>query len=132
MLIKMGKTRQKRTNNHNVIVRNYEHYNKAFKKWDCPHGRYIGTKKDYERAMHEENMISEKEARDAGYTDSKRKDYTVTEDTLALIESVKQTRDSKGHIHPGDKAINRLRQKKANDYNRAALPAHYQTKGGVS
>ena len=135
MLIKMGTKKAKRGNNHGIIVRNYEHFNKSFRNWHTPEGRYISSKTDYERALKEEGMITEKQANRQGLnTGPKRTDYKVTDDTLALIESVKQTQDKNGTVHPGDRAIDALRTKQTQAkmvaQDRAKLPSHYHDKGG--
>ena len=117
-----------------INVKKWEHYNKAFKNWDCPYGKYIGSKAAYEKAMHDEGMISEDQAAKMGYQDAPaRKDYKVKKDTLALLESVKATKDSKGVVHPSERAKLRLLQKrKEAKYNNSVCPSHYQTKGGFS
>ena len=132
MLIKMGKERPRsRATSPTVIVKNYEHYNKAFRNWDSPHGRYISSKADYHRALAEEGMITEKEADRMGLnTEAKRQAYDLTYDTQQLIESVKQTKDSKGNIRPSDRAIEALAEKKKAvfNYNQSLCPEHYRDK----
>ena len=97
----------------NVIVKKYEHYNKAFKNWDCDRGRYISSKADYDKAMAEEGMISEKEARSQGLQEQKAKrvDYKLSREMRNLIEAVKQTKDSKGKIHPSGRQKKMLMDK---------------------
>ena len=134
-LIKISDKTARRTYNHNIIIRNYEHWNRAFKKWDHPtKGRYIRSKADYERALREENMVSEKEAERLGIP--QRKEYRVKEDTLALIESVKQTKDKHGNIKPSDRAIEKFIEKTqgktVSQDNARWLPKHYQPKGGFA
>ena len=114
-----------------IIIKNYEHYNKAFRNWDCSKGRYIGSRADYERAMREEGMITEREAERQGMSDEgKRKEYKVSADTLALIESVKQTADKRGRIKPGERAVEALKSKF--NYNASVCPEHYKPEGGFS
>jgi len=117
----------------NIIIKNYEHYNRAFKNWNTPRGRYISSKSDYEKALKEEGMISEKEADSQGFhREAQRKDYKVSSETLGIIEAVKGTADKKGRIRPGDRAIEALGKKF--NYNRNLLPKHYQDidKGGFN
>ena len=134
MLIKVSNRQTKRhTDNHGIIVRNYEHYNTAFKDWKgSAKGRYISSKADYEQALAEEGMITSKQADAEGLNKApKRKEYTITPDTQALIESVKQTKDRKGNVKPSDRAIERLNRKKAEaKFNSQHCPGHYSTQGG--
>ena len=112
-------------NNHNIHVKNYEHFNKAFKNWDTPQGKYIGNKSDYEKALKEEGMVSTKEADRLGLNKApKRKEYKISRDALDLIESVKATVGKDGKVHPGDRAIEKLRNQFK--YNPEALPEEYR------
>jgi len=130
VLIKMSNKKAKRGNNHNIIVRNYEHYNKAFKQWDSHQGKYISSKAHYQQELDRQGMITEKEADRLGLnTGPKRKDYKITQDTVELINSVAQTADKHGNVKPSDRAIDRLNKNKPK-YNHDALPKHYQDKGG--
>jgi len=133
MLIKIGKSRSRSRQQSNIIVRNYEHYNKSFKNWNTPYGRYIGSKSDYENALIEEGMVTEKEADKLGLNKlPEHKDYAVTNDTLALINSVAQTKDKQGRVKPSDRAIDRLIEKKQQNlnYNKSMCPEHYKPEGG--
>ena len=123
------------TKTSNIRVKNYEHYNKAFKNWNSPHGRYIGSKADYEKALHEEGMVTQDDANKMGLNEgATRKDYGLTKDTQELIESVKQTADSKGRIYPGTKAIEALGEKKKAvfNYNQKLRPKDNPTEGGFT
>ena len=130
----MGKSRPRSRPANGVIVKNYEHFNKAFSKWHDGRGRYIGTRNDYEKALHEEGMITQEDAEKYGLnTGAKHKDYTISKDTQELIESVRNTADSKGSIRPSDKSIEALNKKrniKQQEYNKQWLPSHYSGEGG--
>lgn len=137
MLIKIGKSKGGRSSKDGIIVKRYEHFNKAFGKWHDGRGRYISSRADYEKAMHEEGMITEEQARREGFTDTpKRKDYKVKKDTWELLNSLDSTKDSKGNIKLGDVAIKAINDKihnaKMAQQNNRALPKHYQDKGGFS
>jgi len=133
MLIKISNRNSRHRNNHGIIVKQYEHYNSAFRNWDSPtHGKYISSKAHYEKALAEEGMITQKEADRQGLnTGPKRKEYTITPDTQALIESVKQSADKKGRVKVSDRAIEALNRKKREaKFNNRNCPSHYQTTGG--
>ena len=96
----------------NTIRKTYEHFNKAFKNWDTPTGRYISSKAHYEKVMAEEGMVSDKEADKRGlHKDAKRKEYKVSRETTQLIEAVKQTKGRDGKIHPTKRQIDALKNK---------------------
>lgn len=120
--------------NRGVSVKNYEHFNKGFAKWHDGRGRYIQTRADYEKALHEEGMVTADEADRTGLNSGpKHKDYVIENDTKDLINSV--TPDKHGRIKPSDRAIEKLLGKvdvKQQEYNRQWLPETYSDKGGWS
>ena len=131
VLIKMGKERPRSRPANGVIVKNYEHFNRAFKNWDSPQGKYISSKAEYQRELDRQGMITCEEAERRGMNSgAKRMEYVLEKDTQKLIESVRQTADSKGNIKPGDKAIDALTSKKPK-YNPQALPKSLPTEGGI-
>jgi hypothetical protein len=131
MLIKIGKSRPRSRSANGIIVKNYEHYNRAFSGWDSPQGKYISSKADYQRKLDEQGMVTCEEAERQGLnTGAKRQAYVITPETQQLIESVKQTVDSRGNIHPGDRAIEAITAKQPK-YNSEALPESLPTEGGI-
>jgi len=129
----MGKERPRSRPANGVIVKNYEHYNRSFSKWNDSRGRYIGSRSDYEKALNEEGMVTQEEAEKTGLnTGAKHADYSISSDTLQLIESVRNTADSNGNIKPSDKAVEALNKKinrKQQEYNKRWLPDAYDTGG---
>jgi TM2 domain-containing membrane protein YozV len=131
MLIKIGKSRPRSRPANGIIVKNYEHYNRAFGGWDCPSGKYISSKAEYEKELNKQGLITTEAAEKQGLNSgAKRHEYEITKETQQLIENVRQTADSKGNIKPGDKAIDALTSKKPK-YNPQALPSSLPTEGGV-
>ena len=131
MLIKMGKSRPRSRPANGIIVKQYEHYNRAFSGWDSPQGKYISSKADYQRELDRQGMITVDEAERRGMNSgAKRMEYVLEKDTKELIENVRQTADSKGRIRPGDKAIEKLMERKPK-YNPEALPSSLPTEGGI-
>lgn len=95
-----------------IKVNNYEHINRSFKNWNTPNGRYIRSKADYEKALHEEGMVTEKQARDMGYTDTPKtkQRYELSNKSKSLLESVRNTKDVNGKIRPTQRQIAELKQ----------------------
>jgi len=131
MLIKIGKSRPRSRQANGIIVKNYEHHNRAFSGWDSPQGKYISSKSEYQKELDRQGMVTVEQAEREGLNSgAKRKEYKITPETQQLIESVKQTADSKGRIKPGDRAIQKLYEKRPS-YNAEALPKSLPTEGGI-
>jgi hypothetical protein len=96
----------------NIIVRNYEHYNRALPNWDSPRGKYIGSKKQYEYEMKKAGMVSQDEG-DRMVQESKKesKKYNgLEEKTMRFIHSIKDTADKKGNIKISDRYVKGLKE----------------------
>lgn len=119
----------------NIIVKqSYNHINSSFPKWDTPTGVRVKNRDHYDRLMKENGMVSFERAEELAAT-KKAKDYKISDDSLAIIKSVKQSADSKGNVKLGDRAIKALIDKKAigkkiPDYMK--LPSAYANKGGFA
>lgn len=96
-----------------IHIKNYEHVNRSFKNWNTPNGRYISSKADYEKALAEEGMVTEKQARDRGLTDNDKtkKKYEISKESIQLLNSVRNTRDANGKLRPTQRQIQQLKQK---------------------
>lgn len=112
---KYGYDKSKLNGNYNdkkVIVKNYEHYNRSLPNWDTPYGKYIGSKSQYDNECAKAGMISQEKADELA--DKKaaelKSDYTVSDDTIDLINST--TKNSDGTVHVSDRAIDRLIEKR--------------------
>jgi hypothetical protein len=112
-----------------VIVKNYCHYNRTL-------GIQINSKAHYERVCQERGMVSFEEAQELAEKgrEARTKNYKVSDESLAIIQQAKGTKDSKGNIKLSDRAIDKLIEKKAIGRKIPSymeLPAHYD-KGGFS
>jgi hypothetical protein len=131
VLIRMGKSRPRSRPANGIIVKNYEHHNRAFSGWDSPQGKYISTKAEYQRELDRQGMITCEEAEKRGLNSgAKRHEYKITEDTQQLIENVRMTADANGKIKPGDKAVEALNAKINKKYCEDAVPKDAPTEGG--
>lgn len=113
-----------------IIVKNYAHYNRSL-------GMQINSKEHYDRVCKEGNWVSYEQAEEiaAKTRKDKVKDYKISDESLAIIEAAKNSKDSKGNIKLGDRAIKALIDRKAigkkiPDYMQ--LPSAYQSKGGFA
>lgn len=94
-----------------IIVKNYAHVNKAFSGWDTPHGKLIKSKDHYERTMKEQGMISYEEMQRRS-ENKNLKEYKISEQSKAIIQAAKMSKDKNGKVHLGDKVIKALIDKK--------------------
>lgn len=112
----------------NIIVRNYEHYNRAM-------GKYIGSKKQYEKEMQAGGYIpyekAEQLAESARSRNTKKYDG-ISEEKMRFLYAIKNTADKKGNIRVTDRFIKGLKDHGVKvDCQYDKLPKAYQV-GGFS
>ncbi len=118
-----------------IIVKNYEHLNKAFGNWDTPHGKHVKSKDHYDRLMKEGGYTPYDESNNQTNKRFEGKKYVTSQKAWDIIKSAKASKDSKGRVKLSDRTIDAMREigaidKKIPDYMK--LPAAYQPKGGFS
>ncbi len=116
-----------------IIVKNYNHLNKAFGSWDTPQGKLVKSKDHYDRLMKENNMISYEESIDRSRNNGK-KAYVLSKDAEDIIKAAKMKRGPDGKVKLDGKLGDALVKigainKKVPSYMN--LPSSY-TKGGFS
>lgn len=115
-----------------IIVKSYEHFNKALPHWDTPHGVHVKSKDHYDRLMKENNMITQEEANRRN--ESKQlKAYTLSKESRDIIAAAKLKTDSKGRLTLGQKMVEKMVEKgilgkKVPSYMQ--MPSVYAKKGG--
>ena len=107
----------------NIIVKHYEHFNRAFNK-------YIGSKKQYDEEMAKGGYIPfEKAEQMAEQTRNRmKKTYNgLSEKTMRFLHQVKSTADRKGNIEVSDRFVKGLKENGVRiDCKFDSLPKHYQ------
>ncbi len=88
----------------NIIVRNYEHVNRALPNWDTPNGKYISSKKQYEEELAKGNFVPFKEV------PSKESKWVPSADLKKTLYQVKEMGDSKGNIKPTEKLVKKMKK----------------------
>jgi hypothetical protein len=113
-----------------ILIKKYEHFNRSFRNWDSPKGRYISSRSDYEKAMREEGMIPYEQAKEIAQKEqAKREEYPnkLSPKAMSLLTSVNVKKD--GKIKLSDRQVKGLEavgvKVKLPDW----LPKHYQEKG---
>ena len=114
-----------------IIVKKYQHFNRSFKKWDSPKGRYISSRSEYEKAMKEEGMIPYEQAKEiAECQQHKREEYPnkLSPKAMSLLTSVNVKKD--GKIKLSDRQVDRLQEIGVKVKLPDWLPKHYKEAGG--
>lgn len=113
-----------------IVKQSYSHYNRSL-------GMQIKSKDHYDRVCKEGGWVSYEKAEEmaAQGKKDKIKDYKVSDESLAIINSARQRADKKGNVKLADSAVDALIKRKAigrkiPDYMQ--LPAAYTKKGGFS
>lgn len=116
-----------------IIVKNYEHFNRSLPNWNTPKGVYVKSKDHYDRLCKESGMVSVDKF---GETGSKaRKEYKLSDKSKAIIAAASQIKDKNGKIKLGDKAIKAMIEigaiKPKADWS-SHLPSSYKKEGGFA
>ena len=97
----------------------------------------IHSKDHYDKVCKEGNWVSYEQAQEIAEKSRKEKikDYKISEESNAIIQYAKNIADKKGNVKLGDRAIDKLIEKKAigkvvPEYMK--LPSAYQPKGGFA
>lgn len=91
----------------NIIIKNYEHVNKAFGNWDTPEGKYVRNKDHYDRLMKEGNYITYEEGVERS-KDNGNKPYILSKKGWDIIKAAKNSKDKKGKVNLSDKTIDAM------------------------
>lgn len=118
----------------NIIVKNYNHFNTAFPKWDTPKGVYVKSKDHYDRLMKENNMVTLEQAQELN-SSKKMKEYKLSNNAKSILDAARMTKDAKGNVKLGDKTIDAMVKigaigKKIPSYMK--LPKDHYNVGGFS
>lgn len=107
-----------------IIVKNYEHHNRALPNWNSKQGRYISTKKQYVEECKRANLTEYHEPQ------SKETKLKPSQETVSFLNSVRA--DKKGNVKLSDRQIDYMISKgaiKDRDKYVDKLPTEYK-KGG--
>ncbi len=116
-----------------IIVKNYNHINKAFGNWDTPEGKLVKSKDHYDRLMKEGGYVVAEE----GIDRNKNRDgkaYKLSKEAWEIIKTAKNHVGKNGKIgHLPGRTIEAMKKMGAinkNIPNYMKLPTAYTNKGG--
>lgn len=103
-----------------IIVKNYEHFNKAFGNWNTPKGVHVKNKDHYDRLMKENNMISYEESVEKSKNNG-NKPYVTSDKAWDIIKAAKNSKNKKCQVKLSDRTLDAMREigaidKKIPDY----------------
>jgi ribosomal protein S21 len=110
----------------NIIVKNYEHFNRALPNWNSKKGKHISSKKQY---VEECKKAGLEPYREPAVRENKPE---ASKETRQFLNSVKDNADKKGNVKLSDRQIDYMIKKgaiKDRDTYQKHLPNDYQ-KGG--
>lgn len=114
-----------------IIIKNYEHFNKALPNWNSPKGRYISSKAHYEKVLSAEGFISKDKAdviaENVRNKRNQDKYDKLSPQAMELLQSV--NKDKKGRIHLSGKQIDGLQKLGATLKIPDWCPRHYKEGG---
>ena len=111
-----------------IIVKNYEHYNRAM-------GKYISSRKQYEQEMAKGGYVPFEDGcqmADIAKERNQKKYDGLSADKMRFLNQVKNMADRKGNIPLTDRFVKGLKEHKVipeKDINYDKLPKHYQEGG---
>ena len=92
-----------------IVVKNYEHFNRALPNWNSPKGRYIRSKKQYYNELKRGGLISyeqgEKLAAEKAKVNHKLTYEELSPKARGVIQAAYSIKDGKGRIKPGDRLL---------------------------
>jgi len=112
----------------NIIVRNYEHFNRALPNWDSPKGKYISSKAQYEKELAKNGFIKFEDAENI--KSNPHKPYNgISTKAMEVCTAAKSMADKKGNLKIGTQ-LQKGMESVGVSFDMSRLPKHYQDVGG--
>lgn len=109
----------------NIIIKNYEHYNRAM-------GKYISNKRQYDYEMKKGGYVSLDEGRQLAENHEKEKQWKPSEKCINVIQGIKNaSKDGKIVLGNHPKIVKAMEDSGMTFKLPDWLPKHYQDKGGI-
>ena len=106
----------------NVIIKNYQHYNRAL-------GMHISNKKQYDYEMKSRGFVSLEEGNRLAERHQEQKKWTPSDECIDVIKAIKSASDKKGNIVLGQHPkIVQVMKEKGMSFDMSKLPEHYKEK----
>ena len=114
-----------------IIIKNYEHFNRALPNWDSPKGKYIKSKKHYQEEVAKAGLVpfSESESMANKYDRDRARPYDLSKKAREVMDSARQGADKKGKIQWSGRLVEGMKDVGV-AFNHDHCPSHYKNKGG--
>jgi hypothetical protein len=107
-----------------IIVKNYEHFNRGLPNWNSKKGKYISSKRQYTEECKKAGLVSYTEPTD------KKVALKPSSETVAFLRSVKNRTDNKGNVKlSGSQVAYMIKIGAIKDRDKMKYPTDYK-KGG--
>jgi len=108
-----------------IIIKNYNHYNRAL-------GKYIGSKREYDYEMKSRGFIPYEKGRQLAESKEKVSQWIPSKDCVEMVKATLTMKDSKGNFKPTSQMLNKMKEKKISLEMPKHLPKEFKTEGGFS
>lgn len=115
----------------NIIIKRYEHFNKALPNWDSPHGKYISSRAHYEKELAKGGFVPFEKAEKMKVDTHKPYDG-ISDKAMKVCLAAKSMADKKGNIRIGSR-LQKGMEEVGVSFDMSKLPKCYQdvNKGGI-
>lgn len=91
----------------NIIIKNYEHYNRSLPNWDTPKGKYIRDEKHYKSELKKHGMVSFENVKTSS---PKLKDYALSNKAKEIIQQAKNSKDKNGKVRLEGRILDAMKE----------------------
>jgi hypothetical protein len=108
----------------NIIIRNYEHFNRSLGNWDSPKGKYIRSKSHYEKELAKQGYVSFEQAEKI--KSNPHKEYNgISAKAMEVCKAARDSADRKGNLRIGTR-LQKGMESVGVSFDMSKLPKHYQ------
>lgn len=115
----------------NIIVKQYEHFNRSLGNWDSPKGKYISSRAQYEKEMTKQGFVPFEQA-ESMKCDTHKPYNGISEKAMKVCIAAKDQADKNGKLMIGSRLKKGMESVGVSFNYYDKLPAHYNdiAKGG--
>ena len=111
-----------------IIIKNWEHFNRSLPNWDSPKGKYIRSKAQYQNELAKSGMKQMESFGQVGTP--KKKDYILSPKAREIINTASNSKDRKGKVRLSDRTIKAMQEIGAIGKKTPSYMGNPQGKGG--
>ena len=108
----------------NIIVKSYEHFNRALPNWDSPKGKYISSRAQYEKERARNGFVPF-EVAERSKVDNHKPYDGISNEAMEVCRAAKDMADKKGNLRIGS-VLQKKMESVGVSFDMSKLPKHYQ------